>query len=128
MRTKRLASIFIGIATAVLFSAPGWAAEQTWTGNISDSTCGASHKAAMEHGGKKMSDAECTKACVKAGGKYVFVNKGKVIPIANQDYSGLEEHAGHTVQLTGEMTAGSITVSKIEMPTPAKKTDAKKTS
>ena len=113
MRIKRLVPILVGIAAAVLFSGPGWAAEQTWTGKISDSTCGASHKAAIEHGGKAMSDADCTKACVKAGGKYVFVQKGKVIPIANQDYSGLEEHAGQTVHLTGEMTDGSITVSKI---------------
>lgn len=128
MRTKRLASIFLGIATAVLFSTPGLAAEQTWTGKISDSNCGASHKAAIEHGGKKMSDAECTKACVKGGAKYVFVHKGKVIPIANQDYSGLEEHAGQTVNLTGEMTAGNITVSKIEMPAHPKKTDTKKPS
>lgn len=128
MRTKRLASIFIGIATAVLFSAPGWAAEQTWTGKISDSICGASHKATIEHSGKKMTDAECTKACVKEGAKYVFVHKGKVIPIANQDFSGLEEHAGQTVHLTGEMTAGSITVSKIEMPTPGKKAGTKKPS
>lgn len=125
MRTKRLASIFIGIATAVLFSAPGWAAEKTWTGKISDSNCGASHKAAIEHGGKKMSDAECTKACVKAGAKYVFVHKGKVIPITNQDYAGLEEHAGHKVHLTGEMTAGSITVSKIVMPASGKKSGSK---
>src|SRR5512140_1131842 len=128
MLTKRPASFFLCIATALLFSAPSWAAEQSWTGKISDSNCGASHKAAMEHGGKKMSDAECTKACVKAGAKYVFVHKGKVIPITNQDYSGLDEHAGHTVNLTGEMTAGSVTVSKIEMPTPAKKAGTKKPS
>ena len=120
MRTKRLTSILIAIFTTVLFSAPGWAAEQTWTGKISDSTCGASHKAAIEHGGKTMSDAECTKACVKAGGTYVFVHKGKVIPISNQDFAGLEENAGQAVTLTGEMTAGSITISKIEKPTSKK--------
>lgn len=127
MRAKRLASLFIGAATVVLFSTPAWAAQQTWTGKISDSNCGASHKAAIEHGGKKMTDAECTKACVKAGAKYVFVHEGKVIPITNQDFSGLEEHAGQTVHLTGEMTGDSITVSKIA-PYGKKKTAAKKTS
>lgn len=128
MSSRRLTSLLFGIAAAVLFSTPAWASQQTWTGKISDSSCGASHKAAMEHGGKKMTDAECTKACVKAGAKYVFVHEGKVIPISNQDFAGLEEHAGHTVHLTGEMTAGNITVSKIVMPAPAKKTDAKKAS
>ncbi len=128
MSSKRLASLFFGIAAAVLFSTPAWAAQQTWTGKISDSTCGASHKAAMEHGSKKMTDAECTKACVKAGAKYVFVHDGKVIPISNQGFAGLEEHAGQTVHLTGEMTAGNIAVSKIVMPTSAKKTGAKNPS
>jgi hypothetical protein len=103
MRIKRLASFFLGMAAVLLFSTSAWAAEHTWTGKISDSHCGASHKAAIEHGGKKMSDAECTKACVKGGAKYVFVHNGKVIPISNQDFSGLEEHAGHTVHLSGEM-------------------------
>jgi hypothetical protein len=73
-----------------------------------------------------MTDAECTKACVKGGAKYVFVHEGKVIPITNQDFSGLEEHAGHTVHLTGEMAGDSITVSKIEPH--GNKTGAKKTS
>ena len=126
MRTKRLASLFIGAATAVLFSTPVWAAQQTWMGKISDSNCGASHKSAIEHGGKKMTDAECAKACVKAGAKYVFVHEGKAIPITNQDFSGLEENAGQTVHLTGEMTGDRITVSKIELH--EKKTVAKKTS
>jgi hypothetical protein len=34
------------------------AADQTWTGTISDSMCGASHKSVTEHGGKKMSDRD----------------------------------------------------------------------
>jgi hypothetical protein len=92
------------------------AAEQTWTGKISDSKCGASHMA-MEHGGKKVNDHDCTVACVKGGAKYVFVNKGKVFDIQNQDLAGLEEHAGHSVKLTGDLQADKKTIkaSKIEM-------------
>ncbi len=128
MQSRRLASLLVGLAAAMLFSAPAWAAEQTWTGKISDSMCGASHKSAMEHGKKKMSDADCTRACVKGGAKYVLVHEGKVIPIANQDFSGLEEHAGQTVRVTGEMTDGNITVAKIEKPAPRHKAEARKPS
>jgi hypothetical protein len=114
-------NISIGFLAAVLISGTaGLAAEKTWTGKISDSMCGASHKA-MEHGGKKVDDRECTLACVKGGSKYVFVSQGKVYEVQNQDFAGLQEHAGHTVKLTGEMSADGkgIKVSKVEMP-PAK--------
>lgn len=106
----RTLTLLIGFAFMSL------AADQTWTGTISDSMCGADH-GAMEHGGKKMSARECTEACVKEGSKYVFVSKGKVYNIENQDGAGLQEHAGHTVKLTGEMSADgkSVKVSKIEM-------------
>jgi hypothetical protein len=91
------------------------AAEQTWSGKISDSMCGASH-AKMEHSGKKMNDRDCTQACIKEGAKYVFVTKGKVHEINNQDSTALADHAGHAVKLTGEMDKdGKITVTKIEM-------------
>ena len=51
------------------------AADMTWTGKISDSMCGGSHaKMIAAHGGaSKMTDRDCTLACTKAGGKYVFV-------------------------------------------------------
>ena len=66
---------------------------------------------------------DCTLACVKDhGGKYIFVMNGKVYNIDNQTFSGLEEHAGHTVKLTGEMKGDTITVSKIAMPGKAEKT------
>jgi hypothetical protein len=90
------------------------AADMTWAGQISDSMCGASH--AKMTAGTKMTAHDCTLACVKAGAKYVFVVHGKVYNIANQDFAGLEEHAGHTVRLTGEMNGETITVSKIVMP------------
>ncbi len=100
----------------ILLSAAALAAEKTWTGKISDSMCGAVHKSAMEHGKRKMSDRDCALTCIKAGGKYVFVSKGKVYNIENQDFASLEEHAGHTVKLTGEMTGKTVKVARIDMP------------
>ena len=105
-------------AAAVLFTVgTAFAAEQTWNGQISDSLCGAKHESeSIGEGNGKISDQECTVACVKGGSKYVLVSSGKVYQIANQTYADLAKHAGHTVKLTGEMKGDSITVSKIEMP------------
>jgi len=91
------------------------AEEKTWSGKISDSMCGRSHKSAIEHAGKKLSDTDCVNACVEKGAKYVFVAGGKVYNIENQDLPDLKEHAGHSVKLTGEMTGDTIKVSKIAM-------------
>lgn len=97
------------------------AADMTWTGQISDSMCGASHaKMIAAHTGAKMTARDCALACVKAGAKYVFVTKGKVYSIANQDLAALQEHAGHTVRLTGALNGDTITVSKVVMPAPKK--------
>lgn len=103
-------------ALAAAFLCASTFGAQTWTGKISDADCGAKHKSAAEHGGKAMSDHDCAVACVKGGGKYVFVTKGKVYPINNQDVAGLEQHAGHTVRLTGDMQSqGGINVASIRM-------------
>lgn len=100
-------------AMVVFTTSAAIAAEQTWTGTISDSKCGATHMAAAEHGKKRMTDRACTQACVKDGGTYVFVAGGKVYNIANQNAKGLAARAGQTVSLSGEMTGDTITVSKI---------------
>jgi hypothetical protein len=101
------------------------AVEKTWAGKISDSMCGASH-AKMEHGGKKLTERDCTQACIKEGSKYVFVTNGEVHEINNQDMAALAGHAGHTVKLTGAMdNDGKITVSKIEMPAGTETTSSK---
>src|SRR5262249_33946667 len=95
----------LGTALAILFAtAIAMAKDQSWKGTISDSMCGASHKAGIEHAGKKQTDRECAQACVKAGAKYVFVSGGKVYNIENQDYMGLSEHVGHNVTVSGTMT------------------------
>jgi hypothetical protein len=89
-------------------------AEQTWSGQISDSLCGAKHEEAAEGQGK-MADRDCTLSCVRGGSKYVLVAEGKVLQISNQDFKDLQTHAGHNVKMTGEMKGSSIVVSKIEM-------------
>ena len=79
------------IAAVMMFTTSGaFAADQMWTGTISDSKCGA------KHGMPKMTDRECTAACVKGGSKYVFASGGKVYAITNQDDKDLATHAGHT--------------------------------
>ena len=102
------------IVAAVCGSATSLRAEQTWTGAISDSACGAKHVEAAEGQGK-MPDDECTRACIRGGSLYVFVADGKVYQIANQKNEQVIAHAGHRVKLTGELKDKTITVSKIEI-------------
>ena len=109
----KLTLLKIALVIAWTTVAGVFAAEQTWTGKVSDSLCGASHQ--LMAGQANLSDRECTLECVKAGGKYVFVEpNGKVFRIANQDFAGLPEHANETVTLTGELKGDAITVSKVE--------------
>ena len=81
-------------------------AEQTWTGQISTSMCGVAHM-----------DSKCIQNCIKAGEKYVFVSKGQINEIQNQNFGDLEKHAGHNVKLTGTLGSNgkTVTVSKVEM-------------
>ena len=109
-KTSCCIGLLVGFASFVQ------AADQTWTGKISDSMCGASHAKMMAEHKDAKTDRDCTLACVKGGGKYVFVSGGKVYNIENQDLALLQDHAGHTVRLTGEMKGDTITVSKIVMP------------
>jgi formyltetrahydrofolate hydrolase len=80
----------------------------TWTGWISDSSCGvkganAAHKA-------------CAETCMKTkGATWVFVNaEKKVIPIHNQDAVSMDTDLGVEVSVTGHlMDDGSVHVDKI---------------
>src|SRR5450759_1382691 len=104
----------IAVAVAMLGAICASAADKTWTGKISDSMCGAKHNTSAEHGGKMMSDRDCTLACVKDhNAKYVFVSDGKIYNVGNQDCVALQEHAGHTVKLTGEMSGVLLQSSEV---------------
>src|SRR2546422_11643531 len=60
-------------------------------------------------------DRECTQACAAKGAQYVLVADGKVYKLTNHD-AYLKTHAGHTVNLTGDVKGDTIRLSKIEMP------------
>jgi len=106
----RLASLVVITVLLVISTCLG--AEHSWTGKISDSMCGPQHKT-EEHSASKLSDIDCTVACARKGATYVFVTKGKVYKIENQDAAGVSKNAGQSVRLSGEMTNDSIRVSKI---------------
>ena len=99
-----IAALLVGIGVA--------AADGTWTGQISDSMCGANHTEAKHE--KRISDRDCALACAAKGGQYVLVSEGKVYKLTNHD-ADLKTHAGHMVNVTGDMKGDTIRVSKLEM-------------
>ena len=104
--------LFASVLAAGLSTA--FAAYQTVTGVITDSMCKSNH-AMMQKGANKMSDHDCTVACVKSGQKYILTSGDKVYEIDNQTFVGLEKNAGNTVKATGQISADgkAITLSKI---------------
>ena len=114
---------FVLLAAAIVFSAaPALvAAEKTWDGVISDARCAGKHSK-DEHSATAKGDNECATKCIAGGQKAVFVSGGKTYQLANQDFAGIKEHAGHKIALTGEMKGDTITISKIA----AKKAETEK--
>jgi hypothetical protein len=86
------------------------------TGKISDGMRGLAHKAMIELGGGKMTDAQCTEACVKAGAKHVFTSGAKVYALANQDDKDLAVKAGKTVRLTATCRAAPSSSRRLRCP------------
>jgi hypothetical protein len=108
------------VSVAVLMFVGGtgvFAADQTFTGAIGDSRCGASHKAMQEHD-KNLSDRACTEACIKGGAKYVLSSGGKVYEFDNQNDPALTTYAGQQVTVTGELQSNTIRASKISKVNP----------
>jgi hypothetical protein len=111
--------LFVSVLAAGLSTA--FAADQTVTGVLTDGMCKSNH-AMMQKGPNKMSDHDCTVACVKMmGQKYVLASGDKVYQIENQAFAGLEKSAGGTVTATGQVSADgkSITLTKLS-PSAAK--------
>jgi len=104
-----------GFVFAAFFGLVSSGLAATMSGTISDSMCGSSHANMMSAHKDLKTDSDCTLACVRAGGKYVFVSNGKIYQIANQDQADLRKDAGEPVRLNGNLNGDTITVSKISM-------------
>jgi hypothetical protein len=107
--------VFLAAGIAVMATGTLFAADQTFTGKISDSRCGVNHNAMQEHN-KNLTDRACTEACVKGGAKYVLSSGGKVYQIDNQKDAALAMYAGDEVTVTGELSGNTIRAAKISKP------------
>jgi hypothetical protein len=88
------------------------AAEQTWTGVISDSMCRQHHESGAE--GQETTEPDCTRDCVKGGSRYVLLSGETVFTIANQDQPQLPELAGMRVVVRGTLRGDAIEVAAVE--------------
>jgi Protein of unknown function (DUF5818) len=96
-----LCSAFLMLAGLSLAAAK----QQTFTGAISDSMCGAQH---MMEGSAK----DCTLKCVDSGSKFILVDsKGKIYQLSDQ--KSPRAFAGANVKVTGTLNGDMITVSSI---------------
>ena len=106
------AGLFIGLSS---FAS---AATTTIIGVISDDCDAATHTKIMSmHKTSKMTDHNMAMACVKGGGRYVFVADGNIYQIANQNHVGLAKGAGNWVSLTGVLNEAAITVTEVVIAT-----------
>jgi len=120
MRSALLAALAVVLVVGSTRLAAG---EQTWTGFISDSHCGASHRNYVERVDLKTA-RECVvgrpgdanlPGCVSAknGATFVVVVGEKVYQVANQDFKELRTLAAEPVTITGTLKGDVMTVSKI---------------
>ena len=101
---KRSAGIALAAMILLASLAFAYPAEKTWTGVISDSSCGAKHSMMPGH-----SDKECTQACIKMGSKYVLVVGGKTV-YQLSDQKAPEPFAGERAKVTGKLDAKTKTI------------------
>ncbi len=82
-------------------------ANQTFTGTVSDTMCGARHTMMP---GKP--DAECVRECVKAGSDYALVVGNKVYTLKG-DKAALDKFAGRKATVHGQLTGNTIQADSI---------------
>src|SRR5215469_17962117 len=96
------------MALAGIFTVGAFAAKaETFTGEVSDSMCGAKHAAADK--------AACTRGCVKKGSNYALVVGDKVYTLktSDADKAKLDKLAGEQAKVTGTASGDTIEVSKV---------------
>ena len=104
LRKFRLTVLLFAAAMIVLAAAK----PQTFTGEVSDSMCGAKHM--MDN------KAECTRTCVSKGSNYALVVGDKVYTLNTTDKGALDKLntlAGEQAKVTGTANGDAIDVTKV---------------
>jgi len=99
-------TVLVLLTAAVMAAAP----EQTFTGVITDSMCGANHKMM-----NISPDSKCARECAKSGGVKYALNDGKNV-YKLSDQATPAQFAGRKVRITGTLFAktGIIQVTTID--------------
>jgi len=103
-RVARAAALLVMVAAVLAFAADK---RQTFTGKVSDTMCGAHHVMAG------VSDAECTRVCVKHGSKYALVVGDDVYTLEGGDTAMLYKLAGEKATVTGTLKEKTIMVASV---------------
>src|SRR5579884_352249 len=104
MKRTSLLSVALLLVSVLAWASPK---NQSYTGWISDSKCGAK--------GASADHAACAKKCIQAGEKPVMVadNDQKVMPIENPD--AVKNEIGQHVTVSGKITSsGALHVDKVQ--------------
>jgi hypothetical protein len=96
---KKIATVLMGTALPLAAAAP----TQTFTGVITDTMCGADHKAMHV-----TPESKCVRECVKAGSKYALLTNGKVYVLSDQKTP--DKYAAQKVRVTGTLDAKTNTI------------------
>ncbi len=83
--------------------------EMTLTGSVGDAMCGVKHM--MDNG------AACTKGCVMKGSDYALIVDDTAYTLktsSDETKAQLEEFAGQTVTITGDVTGTTVAVASVE--------------
>jgi hypothetical protein len=94
---KKLTTLFLG---AVMMVAAG---TQTFVGVVTDTMCGADHKAM-----KISPDSKCVRECVRAGAKYALLVGREVYVLSDQRTP--ERFAAQKVKVTGTLDPKTKTI------------------
>jgi hypothetical protein len=114
---KKLVLLCAALCLVFLSASAVWAADDTVTGWVSDTKCGAK--------GMSEKHADCAKKCIAAGEKMALVTDSdkKVLAVENPD--ALAGHEGHHVSVKGTVSGDSIKVDQGSVKMVAAKSESK---
>jgi hypothetical protein len=111
MKLRIAVVVAMPLLWAVSLPAQTSGSQKTLTGVVGDAMCG------LKHTMKGMSDAQCTRACIKEGSKYALI-VGQTVYILEGDEKDLDKYAGQKVTVIGTVNGESVAVKSVAAAKP----------